>query len=70
MNHENAQSSLNPLSLTIADAVRLLSRAGGQPLTEEMLQHDLKGGAPSNDDGSINLVQYTAWLVRELANGD
>jgi hypothetical protein len=26
-------------------------------------------GAPTNADGSINLVHYAAWLVKEMATG-
>lgn len=70
MDHENAKSSLNPSSLTVANAARLLTKAGGQPVTVEMLQADLGAGAPTNADGSINLVHFTAWLVRELGNRD
>jgi hypothetical protein len=35
-----------------------------------MIEADLADGAPANPDGTINLVNYTAWLVRELANSD
>lgn len=61
---------LNPNALTLADAARLLTRVGGQPITVEMLQADVAAGAPANADGSINLVHYAAWLVREMANHD
>ena len=29
---------------------------------------DIDAGAPTNGDGTINLVQYAAWLVKEMAN--
>jgi hypothetical protein len=35
-----------------------------------MLQADLDAGAPANADGSINLVHYAAWLVREMGSRD
>ncbi len=70
MEHENGKPSLNPSSLTVANAARLLTKASGQPVTAEMLEIDLGAGAPANSDGSINLVHYTAWLVRELGNRD
>jgi hypothetical protein len=36
-----------------------------------MLQSDLlAAGAPANADGTINLVHYAAWLVREMASRD
>lgn len=65
-----ATSSLDPTALALADAARLLTRVGGQPITESMLQSDLDDGAPINPDGTLNLVHYTAWLVREMGRGE
>lgn len=59
---------LNPAALSVADAARVLTRLGGGEVTEAMLRADIEAGAPTNADGSINLVHYAAWLVRELAN--
>jgi hypothetical protein len=70
MNDDNGKPSLSPTSLTVADAARLLTRAGGQPVTIDMLEADLAAGAPVNADGSINLVHYGAWLVREMPSRD
>jgi hypothetical protein len=60
----------DPTALAVSDAAKLLSAAGGQRITAEMIQADVDNGAPSNGDGTINLVHYTAWLVREVAGGD
>jgi hypothetical protein len=62
--------SLSPTSLTVADAARLLTKAGSQPVTIAMLEADLVAGAPANADGTINLVHYAAWLVREMSGRD
>jgi hypothetical protein len=35
-----------------------------------MLEADLAVGAPANPDGTINLVHYAAWLVKEASGGD
>ena len=59
---------VDPTALPIAHAARMLSAAGGQRVTAEMIQADLDAGAPTNADGTINLVQYAAWLVKEMAN--
>ena len=58
---------LNPAAMPVADAARMLSRAGGQRVTEDMLQADIDAGAPTNPNGTVNLVHYAAWLVKELA---
>jgi hypothetical protein len=68
MPHDNAKPQLNPVSLTLADAAALLTRAAGVPVTVAMLEADRAAGAPANADGTLNLVLYAAWLVRE-ANG-
>jgi len=70
MNDDNGKPSLSPTSLTVADAARLLTKVGGQPVTVAMLETDLAAGAPANADGTINLVHYCAWLVREMATRD
>ena len=60
------ENRLRPTALTPADAARLLSAAGGQTVTMAMLAADIAAGAPTNADGTLNLVQYAAWLVREM----
>ena len=62
--------TLNPTALPVADAARLLSAAGGTRVTAEMIQADIDAGAPTNADGTINLVQYAAWLIKELSGRD
>jgi hypothetical protein len=66
---EDANSTrpqLNPLALSLASTAQLLAKATSARVTEEMLRADLAHGAPANPDGTINLVQYGAWLVKEL----
>ena len=57
-------------ALPLADLATLLSRVGGKPVTAEMVQEDVAAGAPQNPDGTMNLVHYAAWLVREVTRGD
>lgn len=69
MNESNvAGNRLSPTALTLADAARLLTAAGGQAVTAEQIAADIAAGAPTNPDGTLNLVHYAAWLARE-ANG-
>ena len=60
---------LNPAALPVPDAARVLTRLGGKAVTEAVLRADIDAGAPTNDDGSINLVHYAAWLVKEMSAG-
>ena len=61
---------LSPTSMTLTDAAKLLTAVGGSAVTEEMLREDMGLGAPSNSDGTLNIVHYAAWLVREVARGN
>jgi hypothetical protein len=74
MSDPNAQGRqggpLNPQALSLEDVARILTASGGKPITVEMVRDDIDDGAPVNPDGTINLVQYAAWLVREMAGGD
>ena len=70
-NAEGRQHSpLNPQALRLADVARVLTASGPKPVTVEMLQKDIAEGAPTNADGTLNLVRYAAWLVKEVSGGD
>ena len=61
---------LQPTSLTVEHTSRLLSAAGGRPVTEEMIRKDIEACAPLNPDGTINLIHYAAWSVKERVRAD
>ena len=58
---------INPLALPIADAAQLLSKAGARQILVEQIEADIAAGAPTNGDGTINLVTYAAWLARNVS---
>lgn len=59
-------TALNPAAMSAAEVAKLLSAGGGKKIMPEQIQADIDGGAPVNRDGTINLVHYTAWLIREV----
>ena len=63
---DDARKPINPAALSLADAARLLAKVGGPSIGKAMLQADVDAGAPTNADGTINLVHYAAWLVKEM----
>ncbi|MBI3866807.1 MAG: hypothetical protein HY290_33425 [Planctomycetia bacterium] len=65
-----AKPALSSTALSLPDAAALLSKVSGEPITIEMLESDVEAGAPANPDGTLNLVHYAAWLVREVSRGD
>ena len=62
-------TKVNPLSLSVTEAARMLSAAGGRIITPAQIQADLAAGAPVGPEGRINLIHYAAWLVREVQAG-
>jgi hypothetical protein len=59
-----APTGINPAALELRDAAKLLG------ISEAMLREDLLAGAPSNADGTLNLVRYAAWLNLEMHTTD
>ncbi|MCC7350204.1 MAG: hypothetical protein IT446_06510 [Phycisphaerales bacterium] len=57
-------------ALTPVQAAKILAAAGNRRITEAMVRADIEAGAPTNVDGTVNLVHYAAWLAREAAHGD
>jgi predicted transcriptional regulator len=56
--------TVNPLGLTVEEVARLLG------LSEEKVRQHLANGLPVMAGGRINLVQYAAWLNREMVEND
>ena len=64
MDHSLKITALQPEVL-----VRLLKQAGSRTASPEMIAEDLASGAPRNPDGTINLIEYAAWLAKEGSDG-
>ena len=67
---QEARAGLSPQALPLVDAARILTKVSGQPISEELLRDDVIQGAPTNPDGTLNLVHYVAWLLKENGRGD
>ena len=63
---DTAGAKLNPMALTVEQAARVLTASGWKPVTVEMVEADIDDGAPVNADGTINIVNYAGWLLKEL----
>jgi hypothetical protein len=61
--------TLNPTALAKADVVALFVKVGGKSISLGMIEADLAAGAPTNADGTINLIHYAAWLLHEMHRG-
>jgi len=60
----------NPTALPKEVVVRALRLAGSRTVTLEQLEADVAAGAPVNDDGTVNLIAYAAWILKGNLNGD
>ncbi len=60
------ENSLKMTALSPENVVQLLKRAGCRDMTMEILERDIAAGLPVNGDGTINLIEYTAWMIREV----
>lgn len=62
-----ATRPLDPTALTKEQLAELITKAAKKTFNVAAIEKDIVDGAPTNADGTINLVNYTAWLV---ANAD
>jgi hypothetical protein len=63
-------NQVDPTRLTVEQAAKLLSAAYRERIDVDKIRIDLQEGAPVNSDGTINLVHYSAWQVKELGRGE
>jgi len=61
------RAEVDPMAMSVHTMAKLLSTVSDARITKEMVRADLGDGAPTNHDGTINLVHYTAWLAHEHA---
>ncbi|MEN6537120.1 MAG: hypothetical protein ABFD89_25920 [Bryobacteraceae bacterium] len=64
---QHSRGPLNPTALTVEEAALVLTRTSGQAVTESMIREDVAKGALTNADGTLNLVHFAAWLVKEMS---
>ena len=66
---DGKNTPLNPNALDVAALALVLTRASGghSPVTAEGIRRDVDAGAPTNPDGTLNVVHYAAWLVKRMS---
>jgi len=60
----------NPMALPKETLVQALKLAGSRTITIEQINADIAAGAPMNEDGTMNILAYTAWILKGNLNGD
>jgi hypothetical protein len=66
----NGKSPIDPNRLSVEQAAKLLSAAAKIRIPEQQIADDLASGAPQNTDGTISLVAYAAWMLKEMSRGE
>ena len=69
-NGGNDNGPVDPNRLTPSQASKLLSAAAKVRIPVAQIEKDIVDGAPVNNDETINLVHYAAWLLKEMGRGD
>ena len=59
-------TTVNPLALPAGDALRMLRRSGCPQMSDETLQRLIDDGLPLNADGTLNIIEFTAWMLKEV----
>ena len=60
----------NAKALPKESVVRVLKISGSRTISLERLEKDIEEGAPVNEDGTIDLIAYGAWILKGGINGD
>jgi hypothetical protein len=56
-------------AISVADAAKVLASAYGRRVTEDQVREIAEHGGLVRADDTINLLEYVAYLVREVAHG-
>jgi hypothetical protein len=56
-------------AISVADAAKVLASAYGRRVTGEQVRAVAEAGGLIRADDTINLLEYVAYLVREVAHG-
>jgi hypothetical protein len=65
MPKQQPPAKMNPAALTVPQLATVLSAAGGKVIAADV-EKDLAAGAPTNADGTVHLIRYTAWLAGQV----
>ena len=59
-----------PKHLTKEEVVKVLKLSGSRTISLENLERDIAEGAPVNEDGTMDIIAYGAWILKGNRNGD
>ena len=57
-------------AITPKKLAEILRKSGSREVSDETLAADIEAGSPVAENGTMNMIEYAAWLVREMSRGD
>lgn len=66
---QSAAKSLKITAISVEDAAKALASAFGRRVTEDQVRTVAEAGGLVSAEGTINLLEYVAYLVQEVAHG-
>ena len=57
-------------AITPKKLAEILRKSGSREVSDETLAADIEAGAPVAENGTMNMIEYAAWLVKESGRGD
>jgi nicotinic acid mononucleotide adenylyltransferase len=63
-----SDADLKLTSMAVDRVAAVLAKVSARPISESTIREDIEAGAPVNDDGTVNLFDYAAWLTKDILN--
>ncbi len=67
---EGSNEELNPNAMTAEQTAALFSKLRRRKVPVAEIEADIEAGAPTNGEGRLNLLTYTAWMLKEAGRGE
>ncbi|TWU61969.1 hypothetical protein [Crateriforma conspicua] len=67
---EGSNEELNPNAMTVEQTAALFSKLRRRRVPVAEIEADIEAGAPTNGAGHLNLLTYTAWMLKEAGRGE
>ena len=67
---EGSNEELNPNAMTAEQMAAMFSKLRRRKVPVAEIEADIDSGAPTNGAGRLNLLTYTAWMLKEAGRGE
>lgn len=67
---DGPNESINPQAMTAEEAALMFSKLRRRRVDVAQIEADIEAGSPTDDAGQLNVLTYTAWMLKEAGRGD